>query len=291
MIELDPIASGAAIDCGRLVKIYRVGSTDVTALSGLDFEVAPGERVGVIGPSGCGKSTLLNMIGGLVAPTSGSLVVDGVSLVGATAGFLDSYRSATVGFVWQDTARNLIPYLTAFENVRLPVELAGGDRSRLRALELLELVGLADRAGHKPHQLSGGQQQRVAIAIALANSPSLLLADEPTGSLDGVTAAEIYGVLTTINEELGVTVVIVSHDVNMAFAVERVVEMRDGQAASEHRGDGGTVRSVLLVDKLGRVRLPDSFRESLQSGDRVEALVEEDGLKLRPPSDGQRGDR
>jgi ABC-type lipoprotein export system ATPase subunit len=291
MIELDPTQPGATIECDRLVKIYRVGSTDITALAGLDLRVDPGERVGVIGPSGCGKSTLLNVVGGLTTPTSGTVTVDGENLSGASPEFLDQYRRNRVGFVWQDTSRNLISYLNARDNVALPMELAGRDGARKRAFGLLDLVGIADKAGQRPAELSGGQQQRVAIAIALANSPSLILADEPTGSLDGETAAEIYAVLADINEELGITIVIVSHDVNMASAVGRVVELRDGQSAVEHRGSQDDVRSVLLVDRVGRVRLPDWFRENLHSDERVEAVLEEDGIKLRPAEDDRERDR
>jgi ABC-type lipoprotein export system ATPase subunit len=212
-------------------------------------------------------------------------------LSGASHEFLDHYRRNRVGFVWQDTSRNLISYLNARDNVALPMELAGRDGVRKRAFDLLDLVGLADKAGYRPAELSGGQQQRVAIAIALANAPSLILADEPTGSLDGETAAEVYAVLAGINEELGITVVIVSHDVNMASTVGRVVELRDGQSAVEHRGSHSDLRSVLLVDRVGRVRLPDRFRESLHYDERVEAVLEEDGIKLRPVEDDRERDR
>lgn len=284
MIELDPQAPGSVILCERVVKIYRVGSTDVPALAGLDLRVDRGEMVGVIGPSGCGKSTLLNVIGALISPTSGVVVVDGEDLASMSQAELDRFRRDRVGFVWQDTARNLLPYLDARANVALPLRLAGADHAPYRAQQLLELVGLGDRALHVPSRLSGGQQQRAAIAVALANSPSLLLADEPTGSLDGETSREIYETLREVNRELGITVFIVSHDPNMASVVDRVVELRDGQSAMEHRGQGqrddGSV--VLLVDTLGRIRVPDGFRESLGIGDRVEARLDEDRVTLTP---------
>ena len=284
MIQPDPQPAGAVIQCERVVKIYRVGSTDVPALAGLDLSVDHGEMVGVIGPSGCGKSTLLNVIGGLISPTSGVVVIDGEDLASMSQNELDRFRRERVGFVWQDTARNLLPYLDARANVALPLRLAGTDHAAYRAQQLLELVGLGDRALHVPSRLSGGQQQRAAIAVALANSPSLLLADEPTGSLDGETSKEIYQTLREVNRELGLTVFIVSHDPNMASVVDRVVELRDGQSAMEHRGedqpDDGSV--VLLVDTLGRIRVPDGFRESLGIGGRVEARVEEGKVTLVP---------
>jgi ABC-type lipoprotein export system ATPase subunit len=291
MIEIDPQEPGSVIHCERVVKIYRVGSTDVPALAGLDLQVDRGEMVGVIGPSGCGKSTLLNIIGALTSPTSGVVVVDGEDLAAKSQGELDRFRRERVGFVWQDTARNLLPYLDARDNVALPLRLAGTDHAAYRAQQLLELVGLADRALHVPSRLSGGQQQRVAIAVALANSPSLLLADEPTGSLDSETSQEIYQTLRAVNRELGITVFIVSHDPNMATVVDRVVELRDGQSAMEHRGSRSADGSVvLLVDTLGRIRIPDGFRESLDIGDRVEASLGEDRVTLipiDPPSKGR----
>jgi len=284
MIEVDPQTPGSVILCERVVKIYRVGTTDVPALAGLDLRVDRGEMVGVIGPSGCGKSTLLNVIGALTSPTSGVVVVDGEDLSAMSQPELDRFRRERVGFVWQDTARNLLSYLDARANVALPLRLAGADHAAYRAQQLLELVGLADRALHVPSRLSGGQQQRAAIAVALANSPSLLLADEPTGSLDGETSQEIYQTLREVNRELGVTVFIVSHDPNMASVVDRVVELRDGQSAMEHRGPGdeadGSV--TLLVDTLGRIRVPDGFRESLGIGDRVQARLEDDRVTLTP---------
>lgn len=284
MIQADPEPAGAVILCERVVKIYRVGSTDVPALAGLDLSVDHGEMVGVIGPSGCGKSTLLNVIGALVSPTSGVVVVDGEDLASMSQAELNRFRRERVGFVWQDTARNLLPYLDARANVALPLRLAGTDHAAYRAQHLLDLVGLGDRALHLPSRLSGGQQQRAAIAVALANSPSLLLADEPTGSLDGETSQEIYQTLREVNRELGLTVFIVSHDPNMASVVDRVVELRDGQSAMEHRGNGdsddGSV--VLLVDTVGRIRVPDEFRERLGIRDRVEARIEEDRVTLIP---------
>lgn len=279
--------SGIAIEMERVFKIYRIGDTDVQALGGLDLHVEAGEMVGIIGPSGCGKTTLLNMIGTLLHPTTGKVLIDGVDLTEMKPAEVDRFRRKTVGFIWQDTARNLVSYLDALGNVALPLILDGQSRPLGRARHLLELVGLGDRMRHLPSQLSGGQQQRVAIAVALANEPSLLLADEPTGALDGETAEEVYSLIRRINRELGVTVVIVSHDPNMARVVDRVVEMRDGQSAMEHVGDFGEGGDsfVLLVDTVGRVRVPDEYREELGITERVIARVEGERLIL------EKGDR
>lgn len=274
----------ASIEVERAVKIYRIGSTDVTALAGLDLRVEAGEMIGVIGPSGCGKSTLLNMIGALLTATSGKVKVGGVDLSELSAASLDEYRRTRVGFVWQETSRNLIPYLSALDNVLIPLRLAKIDDPVQQAKELLDLVGMGDRADHIPGQLSGGQQQRVSIAVALANGPSLLLADEPTGELDGETAEEVYALLRSVNSDLGITVVIVSHDPNMAQTVDRVVELRDGQSAMEHHAhrDADEDGIVLLVDTVGRIRMPDEFREELGIGERVQAELEGDRITLTP---------
>lgn len=282
--------STAVIDCERLVKVYRIGSTDVPALNGLDLSVADGEMVGIIGPSGCGKSTLLNLVGALDRPTSGTVNVYGADVGAMSVAAADRFRRRTVGFVWQDTIRNLIPYLDATDNITLALDMRGAlprRHRRHRADQLLELVGMADRRQHRPREMSGGQQQRVAVAVALASDPPLLLADEPTGALDGETAAEVSALLRAVNDELGTTIVIVSHDPNVSSVVDRVVELRDGQSAQEHRGeiDAAARRAVLLVDRVGRIRLPDEFREQLQLGERVVAELHHGEIVLRRPDD------
>lgn len=282
--------STAVIDCERLVKVYRIGSTDVPALNGLDLSVADGEMVGIIGPSGCGKSTLLNLVGALDRPTSGTITVYGADVGAMSVAAADRFRRRTVGFVWQDTTRNLIPYLDATDNITLALDMRGAlprQHRRHRADQLLELVGMANRRQHLPREMSGGQQQRVAIAVALASDPPLLLADEPTGALDGETAAEVSALLRAVNDELGTTIVIVSHDPNVSSVVDRVVELRDGQSAQEHRGeiDAAARRAVLLVDRVGRIRLPDEFREQLQLGERVVAELHHGEIVLRRPDD------
>ena len=221
----------AIIRCENLVKIYKTQETEVLALQGLELEVARGELMAIIGNSGSGKSTFLNMVGGLDRPSAGRLIVDGQDLFRLSDRELVRYKRSTVGFVWQNSARNLLPYLTAQENVELPMafERRAGKR-RARAQELLERVGIGHRAGSRLQQLSGGEQQRVAIAIALANRPKILLADEPTGAVDARTADHILDVFRQLNEEMGLTIVLVTHDEGAVEALnpERVLLMPDG---------------------------------------------------------------
>lgn len=220
------------IHCENLVKIYKVADLEVVALQGLDLTVETGEVMAIIGNSGSGKSTLLNMLGGLERPSAGKLEVDGQSLLGMSNHELVCYKRDTVGFVWQNNARNLIPYLSAVQNVELPMLLSGKTRGD-RARELLEMVGLGHRLHNRLGELSGGEQQRVAIAIAMANNPKLLLADEPTGNVDADTADKILDVFGELNATFGTTVVIVTHDLVLAKKVDRVMAIRDGRAASE----------------------------------------------------------
>ena len=221
--------------CEGLVKIYQVADLEMVALQGLHFTVDKGELVGIVGASGSGKSTLMNILGGLDRPTAGRVRVGGNDLLKMPDRQLNKYRREEVGFVWQQSTRNLVPYLNAVQNVILPMTLAGltGLQKKRRAEELLEIVGLADRMHHHLPELSGGEQQRVAIAVALANHPSLLLADEPTGEVDSETAKTIYRTFQTLTRELGFTTLIVSHDPGIARHVDRVVAIRDGMLASE----------------------------------------------------------
>ena len=220
------------IHCENLVKIYKAADIEVVALQGLDLHIEEGELMAIIGNSGSGKSTLLNMLGGLDRPSAGNLRVDGKDLLKFKESDLVKYKRETVGFVWQNNARNLIPYLTALENVELPI-LLQGRRKRHRALDLLDAVGLSHRRNNKLNELSGGEQQRVAIAIALANQPRLLLADEPTGSVDTKMANQILDLFRELNRSFGLTVVIVTHDPLLAKKVDRVVAIRDGKTSSE----------------------------------------------------------
>ncbi len=217
----------------HLSKLYGSGETVVRALNDVNLEVLPGEFLAVMGPSGCGKSTLLNMLGGLDQPSEGEVWVAGENV--AKLKDMDGFRARTVGFVFQ--LHNLLPTLTAQENVEVPMQgqkISRGDRHK-RATHLLELVGLGDRRGHLPSQLSGGQRQRVAIARSLANEPSLILADEPTGALDSQSGEELLALLAELNVSVGTTIVVVTHDRRVAQATGRILRMRDGQVVDDHR--------------------------------------------------------
>lgn len=274
------------IECENLVKIYKTRDFEVLALQGLDLTVEQGELTAIIGNSGSGKSTLLNMLGGLDRPSAGKLVVDGQDLLQISEAGLVAYKRRTVGFVWQNNARNLIPYLTARQNVELPMILENARSRRQKARELLEVVGLGKRAGSRLEQLSGGEQQRVAVAIALANSPKLLLADEPTGSVDGRTADQIYGLFQMLNRELGLTVIIVTHDRQLSRLVNRVVAIRDGRTSSEFLkredyaaelaslgrlgaeepvtdGQPETHEELAVLDRAGRIQIPRDYLSKL----------------------------
>ena len=282
--------------CENLVKIYRLqqeggGSVEVQALQGMDITVAEGEMLGIVGASGSGKSTLLNVLGGLDRPTGGRAIVGKQDLGQLSPRALNEYRRKTVGFVWQQGARNLIPYLTAVENIELPLTISGriGQWTRAHALELLELVGLRERMDHRLEELSGGEQQRVAVAIALANNPKLLLADEPTGELDTATAQTIYDLLRHLNKQLGLTMVIVSHDPGIARHVDRVVAVRDGKLASEtvrvqkSDSDEHHLVELAVVDAAGRLQLPREYLEQFNIRRRVQVELTEQGILIRPP--------
>lgn len=239
----------ALIETRELTKVYGDGQ-GVRALDGVDVTIGQGEMLAVMGPSGSGKSTLLNMVGGLDLPTSGQVIIDGQDL--AQVRNLDRFRAQTVGFVFQ--LHNLLPTLTALENVEVPMRgqsMRRGTR-RKRAKELLDLVDLADRMDHLPSQLSGGQRQRVAVARALANNPRLILADEPTGSLDTAAGDEVMELLAELRKSQGTTVIVVSHDRRVARATERILTMRDGRIIDDH-----TVADPLTEDlrELGQSRL------------------------------------
>ena len=220
------------IKADGLVKIYKSKETEVLALQGLDLEVETGELTAIIGNSGWGKSTFLNMIGGLDRPSAGSLSVAGKNLFTMNEKELVKYKRDTVGFVWQNNGRNMLPFLSAIENVMMPMNLSNVKHKHDKAMELLEMVGMGHKKYNRMNMLSGGEQQRVAIAIALANSPKLLLADEPTGSVDFKTADFIFDVFTELNKN-GQTILIVTHDIALSKKVRRVVAIRDGKISSE----------------------------------------------------------
>ena len=223
------------IECEELVKIYESDGVKCMALQGLDLEIRKGEFLAILGKSGSGKSTLLNMIGGLETPTAGRLFFEGRDLSGLEEAQMVHYRKQTVGFVWQKSARNLLPYMTVLENVELPMCFEPGKEAerRKRAEDLLEKVGMLAHASKYPLQLSGGEQQRVAIAVALANNPSLLLADEPTGAVDSRTAEQILQLFKSLNQKLGLTILLVTHDLRLADRVNRVIRISDGKISRE----------------------------------------------------------
>jgi ABC-type lipoprotein export system ATPase subunit len=279
------------IVCDNLVRIFKVADLEVVALQGLDLVVTEGELMALVGASGSGKSTLLNILGALDEPTAGQAIVADHDLGRMSGREQTYYRRFVVGMVWQQAPRNLLPYLTAAQNVELPMAFAGGRKRRQRAAELLALVGLADRAGHRPDRLSGGEQQRVAVAVALANAPHVLLADEPTGELDSTTSGEVFDVLRQVNRELGTTIVIVTHDALVSDHVARTVTIRDGRTSSmtvrrTQRSDDGDHQIIAeefaVLDKAGRLQLPRAHIEALALADRVRLRLEPDHVGVFP---------
>ena len=270
------------------------------ALQGLEVRIERGELMAIIGNSGSGKSTFLNMIGGLDRPSAGRLVVDGKDLFKMNERELVQYKRSTVGFVWQNNARNLLPYLTAWQNVQTPMLFEKGAKKKQRALELLEMVGLSHKRNSRLSQLSGGEQQRIAIAIALANSPKLLLADEPTGSVDVKTGAYLLDMFRDINRSTGLTIVIVTHDRLLAKKVNRVVTIRDGKISSErilkqsyldrlHDITSFTdVKQVqdeyAILDRAGRVQLPRELLDQLElTGNKVRLELVDGRIVIEKP--------
>ena len=279
----------AHIVCDNLVRIYKTDGVEVVALQGLDLLVEQGEMVAIVGASGSGKSTLLNILSGHDVPTAGLARVAGADLLSLSARQRLRFRRELVGFVWQQAARNLLPYLTAAQNVELPMRLRGAKARarRVRAGELLELMGVGHCAGRLPREMAGGEQQRTAVAVAVANAPQVLLADEPTGELDTATSAEVFAALRGANRELGVTAVIVTHDPQVAEQVDRTIGIRDGRTSSEVvrrtlRDEAGRERIVAeeyaVLDRAGRLQLPRAFTGELGMKDRVRLALEPDHI-------------
>src|SRR5438105_3698765 len=291
--------------CDNLVKIYKVADLEVVALQGLDLEVMPGEMMAIVGVSGSGKTTLLNILSSLDVPSAGRCVVDGYDLTRLSQAQRIHYERYTVGHVWQQSGRNLLPELSIQENVELPQVLGGANSARRarRAQELLEMVGLGGMGKKRPDQLSGGEQQRAAIAVALANEPKLLLADEPTGELDSVTASEILTLLRTFNREFGLTIILVTHDVALAANVDRTIAIRDGRTSTETiRRDASlssahehtpatsaiiglpseTHHESILIDRVGRLQLPKEAIASIPFNGRAEVRIARDHVELWP---------
>ncbi len=290
------------IHCEGLVKIYKTDDVEVVALQGLNLTVEDGEMMAIIGNSGSGKSTLLNILGGLDRPSAGQAIVGQWNLLKMTPEQLIEYKRGTVGFIWQNNGRNLVPYLSALRNVELPM-LIRGKADRAYAKQLLAAVGLEHRMGSRLAQLSGGEQQRVAIAIALANRPSLVLADEPTGSVDSATGERVLDIFRSLNREFGVTIVIVTHDLSIADKVDRVVAIRDGMTSTEwvkREGEpagetgenevpgaphafGDRHEEFVVLDRAGRLQIPKSYLDAM--GVEGKAVLEFDGRRviLGPP--------
>ena len=294
----DAFGEGAVVVCDRLVRIHRAGRIEVQALQGLDLVVQHGEVMAIVGASGSGKSTLLRVLSGIDVPTAGSARVAGRDLLAMSPAERLRFRRHTVGFVQQQTAQNLLPYLSAAENVALPMALAGVRRRerRVRSAELLDSLGIADKAARRPVELSGGEQQRVAIGVALANRPEVLLADEPTGELDAATGAEVLDALVRANRDFGTTVVIVTHDQGVSGTVGRTVAIRDGRTSTEvvrttaTNADGEestTAEEYVLLDRAGRLQLPAAHRRALGLRDRVRVSLEHDRIEVRRGDEGQ----
>ena len=304
--EAAPAEPDDIIRAENLVKIYKTKDIEVLALQGLDLIIGRGEMMAIIGNSGSGKSTLLNMLGGLDRPSAGSLTVDGKDLFKISEGELSDYRRDDVGFVWQSNARNLVPYLSALHNVMLPMNVNSKDerykyenQRREWAIELLDMVGLASSAKKRLGELSGGEQQRVALAIGLSNRPKILLADEPTGSVDQMACRQIMDILRRFNQALGVTIVIVTHDRTLTKMVNRVVAIRDGKTSSEIlvkenlRERLATItdfeglethEEFAVLDRVGRVQIPEDFLTRLNlKGNTVKIEYRDEQVTLTKP--------
>ena len=287
------------VQAENLVKIYKSSEVEVMALQGLDLTVERGELMGIVGASGSGKSTLLNVLGGLDKPSAGSLFIDGKDMLKFNDKDLMEYKRKTVGFVWQNNARHLIPYLTAQQNVEMPMLLSGFSGRQQRATELLDMVGLSHRRNSRLDQMSGGEQQRVAIAIALSNNPKLLLADEPTGSVDTATSKLILDVFRELNRAMGVTVIIVTHDTKLSRQIDRVVAIRDGKTSTEmlrktakalsfgelsEEAQAEQHEEVSVLDRAGRLQIPKEYLDALgiKGGAKVRVELEEDRICIYP---------
>jgi len=284
------MAGKSFVLCDSLVKIYKVADLEVVALQGLDLAVEGGEMMALVGASGSGKSTLLNVIGGLDTPSAGKVVVGGNDLLKMGDRDRVRYKRETVGFVWQQPGRNLLPYLTAIENIELPMTLTDmtATQRRARSSDLLEILGLTERAGFHPDRLSGGEQQGIALAVALANNPPLLLADEPTGQLDSDGASQVFDALRHLNEALGTTVVVVTHDPQVVARVDRVIGIRDGRTSTEirrernHHDGTFTEEEWVILDQTGRLQIPQVYVDTLVMRGRVKVRLEPDHVSVWP---------
>lgn len=279
------------VESHNLVKIYKAADLEVVALQGLELRVPSGEMLALVGPSGAGKSTLLNILGGLDMPSAGRCEVAGVDLTRLSNRERLQYRRRIVGHVWQQTSRNLLGDISLLDNVMVPMVLSGfpASRRRHRATELLELVGLGPRMSARPDRLSGGEQQRGALAVALANNPPLLLADEPTGELDSVTARDVLALLRRLNVELGLTTIVVTHDQLVADAMDRSVAIRDGRTSTEVVNAEEQNEETAIIDSVGRLQIPKSLLEAVAFNGRARIHFAGDHLELWPANTGANG--
>ena len=285
--------------CTDVFKIFKVADLEVVALRGLDLTVYESEVVALVGASGSGKSTLLNILAGYDSPSAGQVTIAGKDLINMKGSEIEKFHREEIGFVWQQASRNLFPYLTSLENVALPMLLSTTSDSerKNRSEHLLNMVGMEHRSNHIPDQLSGGEQQRVAIAVGLANDPSLILADEPTGELDDRTASEILDLFGKVNQESKTTIVIVTHDPDIAYKVGRVVVIKDGKTSSEiHRRDLDSkisgemdktkpLEESLLIDSNGRVQIPRELLQTTGITNKVKAVAENTSIRIQPPEE------
>jgi ABC-type lipoprotein export system ATPase subunit len=286
------VSGSAYIECSGLFKIYKAADLEVVALRGLELTVQQGEILAIVGASGSGKSTLLNILAGYDAPSAGTIRVGDFDLLQMTNKEVVKYRRHEVGFIWQETSRNLFPYLTTLENVELPMVIAGSPKTerKKRAQDLLNIVGLGDRSNHKPAELSGGEQQRVAIAVGLSNKPPLLLADEPTGELDDQTGKEVLELLNKVNQDLGTTILIVTHDPAIATSVERAIAIKDGKTSTETtrevsyerklNGETANTEEFLLIDTAGSVQIPRDVLNKLSIERKVRVDIKDGKVTL-----------
>jgi ABC-type lipoprotein export system ATPase subunit len=277
----------AFVDCQGLVHIYKAGELEVVALQGLDLSVDEGEAIAIVGRSGSGKTTLMNVLAGMETPSAGRVRVAGRDLTQLAGRARDRYRREVVGYLWQHSMLNLTPELSALDNVQLPLLAAGRSRRQRRdqALGLLEEVGLGGRIDSRPAQLSGGEQQRLALAVALANRPALLLADEPTAELDSVTAGAILRDVRALQARLGTTVVMVTHDAQVERHVDRVIRIRDGRTSTETRYVEDVADELVILDRAGRLQLPKGHVDALGLKDRVRVRREGDRIVIQKPDE------
>jgi len=265
--------------CEDLFKIYRASGVDVVALRGLDLTINSGEMIAVVGASGSGKSTFLNILAGFDKPSAGFISVFGFNLNEMKQKQIQKYRRSQIGFVWQESMWNLFPYLSVIENVILPMNLMNNTNieKKIKAEELLKLVGIkTDQFDNIPKQLSGGELQRIAIAVALANDPTLLLADEPTGQLDSLSASYVIDSLKIVNQQKGSTIVIVTHDPRVSVFVDRAIVIRDGRACVEIIKD----EEFVLVDNNNMLQIPEKYMKSKKLEGRVRMDLRDEDLLI-----------